>query len=128
MADEEGALTGAGATDQPAAKTSERGQERYLARGLYLPQLQRWHGQFPREQLLVLQAEPFFADPAPALALVCAHIGLKPVAGTPSHDIHRNRRDRKEPVPEDVLAHLRDLYRPHNAELASYLGQPLDWA
>jgi hypothetical protein len=42
----------------------------YTGRGLYLEQLQRWTQHFPRSQLLVLQSEWLFRDPAAATATI----------------------------------------------------------
>jgi N-formylglutamate amidohydrolase len=39
----------------------------------------------------------------------------------------RNRNKPHDPYEPEVLARLRDFYRPYNEELADYLGMDLDW-
>jgi len=50
----------------------------YTRRGLYLEQLRRWVRHFPRSQLLVLQSEWLFRDPAAATVAVHRFLGLRP--------------------------------------------------
>lgn len=52
----------------------------FRRRGFYGRQLTRWLDVFPREQLLILFYEDWRRNPAPALAQVCQHLGIAPVA------------------------------------------------
>ena len=48
----------------------------YLARGVYVTQLERWWAHFPKEQLLLLQSEDFFANPENAYLETLDFLGL----------------------------------------------------
>lgn len=98
----------------------------YTRRGLYLEQLRRWLRHFPRSQLLVLQSEWMFRDPAAACAAVHDFLGLR-----------QHRLDRYPPffqgkeergMPEDVRTRLTAYFEPHNRELFRWLGKDFDWA
>jgi hypothetical protein len=98
----------------------------YTRRGLYLEQLRRWLQHFPREQLLVLQSEWLFRDPAAASALVYKFLGLRP------HRLHRYKAflegNYERTMPADIRARLAAYFEPHNRELFRFLGQEFDWA
>jgi hypothetical protein len=103
-----------------------RAPERYVARGVYVDQLQRWHAVFVREQLLVLESEAFFADPPSTFDSVCDHLGIPRVPPRAPRHRHANQRPR-EPEPEVVEA-LRVLYRAPNRRLADYLDRDFSWS
>lgn len=50
----------------------------YVARGRYIDQLERWWSEFPREQMLLLKSEEFFADPVAVLRQVTDFLDLDP--------------------------------------------------
>jgi len=102
----------------------ERRNRAYLARGIYLEQLQRWHAVFPREQLLTIVSERYYTDPDASLARVWQHLGLPPA---PTEPATRNARAKKLPIDPALVARLRTFFRPHNAALEDYLGEPLGW-
>ena len=96
-----------------------------VRRGLYQPQLERWHAHVPRERLLVIQSEHWFKDPLATMQDVCAFLGLPSLDALPR--VMRNRNKPHPPYDPDVLQRLRAFYRPHNQRLAEYLGMPLEW-
>lgn len=57
----------------------------YVERGFYGEQLERLYGLFPREQVLILQADELRRDPNTTLGRVNAFLG----AGSPPHVDHR---------------------------------------
>jgi hypothetical protein len=98
----------------------------YLRRGAYVEQLRRWGEHFPRSQLLVLQSERLFRDPASVTAEVHAFLGLRPL-----------RLERYEPflqgpyqraIAPDLRAALTRHFEPGNRELYEWLGEEFDWA
>jgi hypothetical protein len=109
----------------PAASHRAHRYEAYVERGLYLPQLRRWHAAFPRDQLLIVTSERWFADPMAVLEQVWRHLGIPARRRLPP--MNRNRRGKDLPVDPGTVERLRDYYRPHNAELQDYLGIPLGW-
>ena len=96
-----------------------------VRRGIYQPQLERWFTHVPRDRILVIQSERWFREAQSVMAEVCDFLGLPRQERLPR--VMRNRNKPHEPYDPDVLARLRDFYRPHNAALADYLGMDLDW-
>ena len=96
-----------------------------VRRGIYQPQLERWLTHVPRERILVIQSERWFRDPPAVMSEVCDFLGLPRQDRLPR--VMRNRNKPHEPVDPDVLARLREFYRPYNESLAEYLGMDLDW-
>lgn len=98
----------------------------YLRRGIYVEQLRRWSQHFPRSQLLVVQSERFFRDPAAVMAQVHGFLGLR------SHGLERYSRFLQGNYHHDMSPVLRkrlaDYFEPHNRELYRWLGEEFDWA
>jgi hypothetical protein len=97
----------------------------YTLRGRYVEQLRRWTDRFPRSQMLVLQSERFFSDPASVTADVHRFLGLRP------HRLERYKpflqgKYGREMAPE-MRTRLADYFAPHNAELYRWLGTEFDW-
>lgn len=96
----------------------------YLARGVYVDQLRRWLEWFPREQLLVLKSEDFFADPARTYGQVLEFLGLP---GVPLQLETRNVGGYGDDLSPATRAALAAYFRPHNQRLYELLGRDLGW-
>lgn len=98
----------------------------YRARGIYLPQLQRWHAVFPREQLLVLRSEDLYSDTQGLFDQVCEFLGLEcwTLRSTLTFNASSSRG---QGLPGEAEQELRDFYAPHNKALEQYLGRELGW-
>jgi hypothetical protein len=96
-----------------------------VRRGIYRPQLERWQTHFDRDQILVLQSERWFRDPVAVMAEVCDFLGLPRLERLPR--VMRNRNKPHEPYDPEVLARLRQFYRPYNEDLADHLDMDLAW-
>jgi Sulfotransferase domain len=98
----------------------------YACRGIYVDQLRRWTQHFPRSQLLVLQSESLFRNPAAATAAVHRFLGL------PTHRIERYgaflQGRYEHEMPPALRARLATYFEPHNRELYRWLGEEFDWA
>jgi len=98
----------------------------YIARGIYLPQLQRWTRHFPRSQLLVVQSEGLFRDPVATTEAVHRFLGLRP------HRLGRYETFLKGSYDRGMLPELRAklaaTFEPHNRALYGWLGEEYDWA
>ena len=96
----------------------------YRVRGHYAEQIERWLQHFDREQMLVMQSERFFADPAAGHAEVVRFLGLPP---------HELADQTPKNVGQDVemdagtRAVLAEHYRPWNERLFALLGTRFDW-
>jgi Sulfotransferase domain len=98
----------------------------YTRRGLYLEQLRRWLQYFPRSQLLVLQSESLFRDPAAAMATVHRFLGLRDHRLKRYEDSHQ-QGNYQGGIPEQLRARLSAYFEPHNRELYGWLGEDYDW-
>ena len=97
----------------------------YLWRGRYYEHLSRWLEHYPREQLLVLCAEEFFADTPRVFADVLRYLGL-PDSDAFAFERHNvgGYADRMDPT---LHTQLRDYYRPLNAKLTELVGRDFGW-
>ena len=95
----------------------------YRDRGVYLPQVQRLHAAFPREQVLIVRSEDLYTDSQGVFDATCDFLGVR---RTPLVAVRHNEIKRA-PMDDEVRAELTEFYRPHNAALAEYLGIDLGW-
>jgi Sulfotransferase domain len=98
----------------------------YTRRGHYLEQLERWTRWYRRSQLLVLQSEWLFRDPAAATAAVYEFLGLRPHRLEKYKPFYQGAYDRR--IPADIRERLVTYFEPLNRELYRWLGRELDWA
>jgi len=96
----------------------------YLARGVYVDQLERWMNVFPREQFLILRSEDLYANPKVALQSVFAFLRL-PTCDINTSEQH-NRQDYAAMNPA-TRARLREYFAPHNARLYRFLNRDFGW-
>lgn len=96
----------------------------YLARGRYAEHLIRWLDYFPRERMLIVCSERFFASTDAEFRRICRFIGipdrsldLYPVAG------QRNASR----IDEGALDYARDHFQSHNRALFDLLRERYDW-
>jgi hypothetical protein len=96
----------------------------YLSRGIYADQLVAWKGIFKNEQILILDSESFYEDPAATFDKVTEFLNLK----------HwRFEDDRKfnvggyQAMNADTRKRLIAYFEPHNERLHQLLGVDFDW-
>jgi hypothetical protein len=108
----------------PRAVSFEHQHFSYIARGRYADQLERWLERYPRERMLLLVSEEFFADPAAATVAVQRFLGLPE---RPPHDLSpRNARSpgRLEGARRRSLA---AKFADDNERLSRLLGRDVPW-
>ncbi|MEG4629820.1 tetratricopeptide repeat protein [Microcoleus sp. AR_TQ3_B6] len=96
----------------------------YLARGRYIEFIKNWRTFFPREQLLILKSEDFYAGAATTVKQVLEFLDL------PEYQLSEYQNANPgsyQPVNQSVRDWLRDYFRPYNQQLEEYLGRKLDW-
>ena len=96
----------------------------YLRVGLYAEQVKVLLERVPRERVLIVSYEEFFADPRSSYARVVEWLGLP--AWQPRDFGKLNRGDGgalSGPLREQLV----EYFRPHNAELYELLGRRLGW-
>jgi hypothetical protein len=97
----------------------------YTHRGRYIEQLRRWVEFFPRSQLLVLQSERLFRDPAAASSAVYDFLGLSPHRLEHYKPFLRGEYERQ--MPPELRSRLAAYFEPYNRELYQWLGEEFDW-
>jgi hypothetical protein len=108
--------------DEETSLTHRR--QSYLSRGVYADQLQRWMSAFPREQLLVLSSERFYAEPAAVIEEALAFVGL-PLRHPAEY--RRYNDGGYAPLEPGARRRLVDYFAPHNERLYELLGERFDW-
>jgi hypothetical protein len=112
----------------------------YLSRGIYVEQLKRWSGFFPREQMLVLKSEEFFENPNQTLKTVFDFLGLPEWEPQEASEEPRERRNRDRPrrnkrnpgeyeegMDPSTRRRLEEYFEPHNKRLYEFLGVDFGW-
>jgi len=100
----------------------------YVSRSRYLDQLDRYLNLYPEQQMLVLQSETFFANPAPAWRRIEAFLGL-PSAPCPAGHAKANAgRGEAATVSDAVRSLLRQQLRTTALEVRRRYGFGWSWA
>jgi hypothetical protein len=97
----------------------------YLARGIYVDQLKRWHQFFDRERLLVVESGDFFNNTQDTLKRVLGFLDLP--EWEPDKVPVSNRGRHKQPMSRETRERLREYFEPHNQRLYDYLGLDFGW-
>jgi len=111
---------------EPAYYSYNHHRYSYMLRGVYIEQLQRWARHFPRSQLLVLQSEWLFRDPAAATEAVQGFLGLGPQRFERYEPSYQGNYERG--MSADLRTRLASYFEPYNRELYQWLGEEFDWA
>lgn len=96
----------------------------YLGRGIYVDQLKNWFSIFPKEQILVLNSEDFFANPAGNFSRVLKFLNL------PQCELGEYKRFnglKYQDMNPATRRQLIEYFKPHNQRLYEFLGTSFDW-
>ncbi|WP_312163907.1 sulfotransferase domain-containing protein [Phenylobacterium sp.] len=93
----------------------------YVERGFYGEQIERLYGLFPREQVLLLQADDLRRDPNTALGRVSDFLGAPAPAPVEHRNVHVGQDVGGALAGEDV-SYLREIYAEDMARLARLTG------
>jgi hypothetical protein len=96
----------------------------YLARGLYVLQLERYIQYFEKEKLLILKSEDFFSDPITTAKRTYEFLGL------PTKDLKPIRPHNAIDYPKmdpETRQMLSQYFRSYNEKLYSLLGVDFQW-
>lgn len=96
----------------------------YVAKGIYVDQLQMWSSYFAAEQMLVMAAEELYSHPASVLTRVFEFLEL-PDQDIPDLSV-RNPGAYRD-MDAEVRSRLVEFDRPHNARLYEFLKMKFDW-
>ena len=95
----------------------------YVARGLYVEQLERWWRVFPRDRLLLVRSDDLHRDPATTMRAIEAHLEIaewSPAAWRPY-----NASSGGPTMSDGTRERLRAVFAPWNERLAAATG--IDW-
>lgn len=96
----------------------------YLARGIYVDQIQSWLSYFPRKQILILKSQDLRKDPIRVLNKVFSFLKLKPyTVDVRNPEAHSNY----PPMETEMRKKLVEYYRPYNQKLEELLGMQFNW-
>jgi len=96
----------------------------YLARGRYIEQVPRLYELFPRENILILQSEEFYARTADMYHQVLDFIGL-PKVDLPGYRVAN--QGKYAPMQAGTRQQLVDYFAPYNQQLYQYLQRDFGW-
>lgn len=96
----------------------------YVDRGQYADQFESLFALFPKDDILVIFSEDFFAEPEPCYDRVIDFLGLP--AWRPAAFERHNARPRS-PMPESVRTRLTEHFEPYDDRLAALLGEIPAW-
>jgi hypothetical protein len=97
----------------------------YLARGDYLPQLQRIHSFYPRDQIIVVNSRDLYRDPDADYRRMLRFLGLreKTLRNYKQYNTYRSAKP-----DEATRVRLVRYFASRNAALYDYLGEDLGWS
>lgn len=98
----------------------------YLSRGIYADQLKTWFDLFPREQILVLRSEDFFANPGTIFKQVLEFLKLQ-VWELAEYKAYNTRKEGTDGMNPATRERLVDYFKPHNQRLYQLLNINFDW-
>ena len=96
----------------------------YLARGIYVDQIEKWFEFFPREQMLILDSSRLLHQTQDTYAQVLTFLELPP------HQLQISRRMNEGTYMQmnaQTRARLVAYFRPHNQRLYDLLDTKFDW-
>lgn len=101
----------------------------YLSRGIYANQLQRWLNLFPREQLLVIKSEDFYADPDGIFQQTLAFLDVRAMGQKPSqwYKPYNHSTYEQAKMSPHVRKRLTVYFEPHNDRLYKLLERDFGW-
>jgi hypothetical protein len=102
----------------------EHRRHSYVARGIYVNQLQMLCRQFDRQQILIIKSEDYFSAPDVTCKRVREFLGLP--AWEPVFFAKKNVGT-YAPIDRRLRKRLADYFAPHNSSLYDFLGTDFGW-
>jgi hypothetical protein len=110
--------------NDPTADSRVHRRHSYVHRGLYARQIRLWYEHFDPDQLLIVESEALFEDPAGTLA------GVQEWLGVPVHlpgDLRPQNTRSYDAIDAALAARLRDRFAADRAELEALTGMTFRW-
>jgi hypothetical protein len=101
----------------------------YLARGVYIRQLERWTALFPMAQFKIIKSEHFFNRPQEVLEEIVAFLGIESssLKKSTAGDIAVGGGANYPTMSSQLRLKLQAYFQPHNRRLYQFLGTHLGW-
>jgi hypothetical protein len=96
----------------------------YLARGIYVEQLERLHQYFKKEHILILRSEDFFKDAQASFEQVLRFLDLP---GWQLKDFKKAHVGSYPKMDAAIRSRLLNYFEPYNHKLYEYLGINFGW-
>src|SRR5690625_1341101 len=98
-----------------------------LRRGIYLPEIRRYHKFFGKDQVLILGFNELVGNLVPSLNRILDFLGLPESSWAFLNCEKRNANRYLVKLQVETERFLKDFYQPYNEELFNYLGYQPDW-
>lgn len=98
-----------------------------IRRGIYLPQIKKYHELFGKENVLILGFKDLIEDKKKTLNSILQFLGIAESDWHFLVDEVRNSGSYSEKINETTKQKLDEFYEPYNKELFEYLGYKLNW-
>jgi Sulfotransferase domain len=96
----------------------------YFARGLYVDQIKRFEGCFPKNQIMIVESEQLRNQPEQVYQGILKFLDLQPRSlDAPDH----YNKGKYQKIPEEAMAWLKERYREPNQRLFDHLNTRFDW-
>jgi len=112
-------------TADPAAYDYAHEQLSYARQSEYAPAMERWYEHFPRDQILVLASEEYYADPRAVLDQAQVFLGL-PREPLSSSEVRNAAAG--EQLDAAIAERLARRFLPLNARLVELTGRTFPWS
>ncbi|HEY9696908.1 MAG TPA: tetratricopeptide repeat protein [Trichocoleus sp.] len=99
-------------------------QEGYIGNSVYVFFLKKWLSTFPDNQLLVLQSEVFYSNPAKIMERVFKFLNLPDYQLSSYPIVNSGSYSSIEPKARGIL---HQFFKPYNQELEALLNEKFDW-
>jgi hypothetical protein len=96
----------------------------YCGRSRYIEQLPRWMNLFPQEQLMIVNSEELFADPATIVKQTLAFLNLPDEVNAAYKPFNEARY---APMKAETRQRLIEYFKPYNQRLYELLGRDFGW-
>ena len=99
----------------------------FLRRGIYLPQVRRFHDLFGKKQVLILGFKDLLQEREATLNKILHFLNLEPYDWSVIDDEKKNVIEYSEKMSEEMKHKLSNFYEQHNREFFDYLGCKINW-
>jgi hypothetical protein len=96
----------------------------YRSRGIYVEQMKHWFKVFPKENILILSSEEFFADPRKEFNKLTDFLEIDRCDKIEFEKLNVGTEKKME---AETKKKLDEFYKPYNEELFSFLGRRFNW-